>query len=102
VCSLTLAFNRAAEQAEKKEKEATEAKSEQILSSGAGDERGPLGTLTILYFSDACNLESRAANPVGGAARFASLIDKYEAKGLRPLVLFGGDTFSPSASKSLG
>lgn len=40
------------------------------------------------------NIESRPAEPVGGAARFAAAAKRYA--GERPLVLFSGDCLNPS------
>lgn len=52
------------------------------------------GSLCILHFNDVYNLSPRAKEPVGGAARF---VHKIRALGhLDPLVLFGGDAFSPA------
>ncbi|KAG8327609.1 hypothetical protein J6590_015643 [Homalodisca vitripennis] len=50
--------------------------------------------VTILHFNDIYNVEPSASEPVGGAARFCSLIKSYSY--LQPLVLFSGDVFSPS------
>ena len=55
--------------------------------------------LTILHFNDVYNIEARDKEPVGGAARFTTLI-KSKAH-LNPLVLFSGDAFNPSISKTL-
>ncbi|KAA8496851.1 5'-nucleotidase [Porphyridium purpureum] len=60
--------------------------------------------LTILHFNDVYEIEERAQEPVGGAARFASVVRRYE-RGCQvhaqdgapqPLVLFSGDCFHPS------
>uniref|UniRef100_A0A1B6K7N1 5'-Nucleotidase C-terminal domain-containing protein n=2 Tax=Homalodisca liturata TaxID=320908 RepID=A0A1B6K7N1_9HEMI len=51
-------------------------------------------TVTILHYNDVYNIESRSEEPVGGAARFCSVIKSFSH--LQPLVLFSGDIFSPS------
>lgn len=51
-------------------------------------------SLTILHYNDVYNIESRVTEPVGGAARFCTAIKSFTH--LNPLVLFSGDTFSPS------
>ena len=48
----------------------------------------------ILHFNDVYNINEREIEPVGGAARFISAVEKY--KHLNPLILFSGDIFSPS------
>jgi 5'-nucleotidase len=50
--------------------------------------------VTILHYNDVYNIESRAMEPVGGAARFCAAIKSFSH--LNPLVLFSGDIFSPS------
>ncbi|XP_054273801.1 trifunctional nucleotide phosphoesterase protein YfkN isoform X2 [Macrosteles quadrilineatus] len=51
-------------------------------------------TVTILHYNDVYNIESRSEEPVGGAARFCTLVKSFSH--LQPLVLFSGDIFSPS------
>lgn len=51
-------------------------------------------TITILHFNDVYNIEQRNEEPVGGAARFCSVIKSFEP--VQPLILFSGDIFSPS------
>lgn len=51
-------------------------------------------TVTILHFNDVYNVESRDADPCGGATRFTHAIKTFSH--LKPLVLFSGDVFSPS------
>ena len=55
--------------------------------------------LTILHFNDVYNIEGREKEPVGGAARFKTCLDKYRY--LNPLTLFSGDALSPSNSKEI-
>ncbi|XP_059616059.1 snake venom 5'-nucleotidase isoform X1 [Phlebotomus argentipes] len=51
--------------------------------------------ITILHFNDVYNIEPNSvAEPIGGAARFATAIHSF--RDLKPLVLFSGDAFSPS------
>ena len=51
-------------------------------------------TLTILHFNDSYNIEPSPAEPVGGAARFATALKSFEKE--NPIILFSGDLFSPS------
>ena len=53
--------------------------------------------LTIIHFNDVYNIEPSDRDPVGGAARFKTKIKELASK--NPLVLFGGDVFSPSHCK---
>ena len=55
-------------------------------------------TVTLLHFNDCYNIEPRAIEPAGGAARFKAALDSYA--NLNPLVLFSGDILGPSLSKS--
>ena len=48
--------------------------------------------LVILHFNDVYNIDEQQKEPVGGAARFASMIKSLND----PLVLFSGDAFNPS------
>lgn len=45
------------------------------------------------------NCEEGKSEPVGGAARFKTAIDKY--KHLNPLVVFAGDAFFPSMMSTI-
>lgn len=54
-------------------------------------------SLAILHFNDVYNIEGRETEPVGGAARFKTCLDKFHH--LNPLTLFSGDALSPSNSK---
>lgn len=51
-------------------------------------------TLTILHFNDVYNIEPRANEPVGGAARQTTAFRNLAH--LNPLVLFSGDALNPS------
>lgn len=62
--------------------------------------------LNIVHFNDVYNIESRETEPVGGAARFVTviedLINKSSADESTPtLVLFSGDAISPSSISML-
>lgn len=45
--------------------------------------------VTILHFNDCYNVEPRAVEPAGGAARFKCALDSFAE--LDPLILFSGD-----------
>ena len=63
-------------------------------------------TLHILHFNDVYNLDPETEEePVGGASRFASLMDYLQRKllaayGCHPLILFSGDFMGPSLMSS--
>lgn len=46
-------------------------------------------TVTMLHFNDCYNVEPRALEPAGGAARFKTALQSFAADD--PLVLFSGD-----------
>eukprot|EP00295_Goniomonas_pacifica_P048322 CAMPEP_0175908896 /NCGR_PEP_ID=MMETSP0108-20121206/6829_1 /TAXON_ID=195067 ORGANISM="Goniomonas pacifica, Strain CCMP1869" /NCGR_SAMPLE_ID=MMETSP0108 /ASSEMBLY_ACC=CAM_ASM_000204 /LENGTH=869 /DNA_ID=CAMNT_0017230955 /DNA_START=3 /DNA_END=2610 /DNA_ORIENTATION=- len=52
------------------------------------------GKVTLLHFNDVYEIEERHQEPVGGAARFRTLVKSFAAED--PLVLFSGDAFNPS------
>ena len=54
-------------------------------------------TVTLLHFNDCYNIEPRAIEPAGGAARFKTALESYAH--CNPLVLFSGDILGPSLSK---
>lgn len=54
-------------------------------------------TVTLLHFNDCYNVEPRALEPAGGAARFKTALASFDA--FEPLVLFSGDILGPSISK---
>lgn len=58
---------------------------------------GDYTVVTILHFNDCYNIESQKSEPVGGAARFKTVLKSFEF--LDPLVLFSGDIISPSSSE---
>lgn len=50
--------------------------------------------INLIHFNDVYNLESSKTEPVGGASRFLTVIEKL--KDLGPyIVLFSGDALSP-------
>ena len=52
----------------------------------------------LIHFNDVANVESGDKEPVGGAARFVTSVKQHSED--TPLVLFSGNAFSPSESKS--
>ena len=55
--------------------------------------------LTLIHFNDVYNVEERGVEPVGGAARFLTAV-RAVTENVNPLILFSGDIFAPSISKS--
>ncbi|XP_053156537.1 snake venom 5'-nucleotidase-like isoform X2 [Hemicordylus capensis] len=55
--------------------------------------------LVILHFNNVYEVESRREEPVGGAARFATAIQKFSL--LNPLIIFSGDCLNPSALSAI-
>ena len=55
-------------------------------------------TVTLLYFNDVYNVDSRGVEPIGGAARFLTAV-KTVSKDCDPIILFSGDIFAPSISE---
>ena len=63
-------------------------------------------TLEILHFNDVYNVDSRAKEPVGGAARFVTKVKALQKRSTdagkpRPLVIFSGDAFNPSIMSTI-
>lgn len=56
-------------------------------------------TITLLHFNDCYNVEPRAVEPAGGAARFKAALDTFSH--CDPIVLFSGDILGPSISKEI-
>lgn len=56
------------------------------------------GVITILHFNDCYNVEPQPKEPVAGAARFSYVLKSFSDE--NPLILFSGDIFAPSISKS--
>lgn len=55
--------------------------------------------ITIVHFNDVYCVDARGSEPIGGAARFVTGVKQLSNK--RPLVLFSGDCFSPSAMSNV-
>ncbi|XP_065064336.1 trifunctional nucleotide phosphoesterase protein YfkN-like [Rhopilema esculentum] len=51
-------------------------------------------SLTIIHFNDVYNIEPRDSEPMGGAARFVTMVKELSDKD--PLILFSGDCLNPS------
>ena len=52
--------------------------------------------LKIIHFNDVYNIEGQSNEPLGGAARFLTLLKQLKSSD-PCLVLFSGDAFSPSS-----
>jgi 5'-nucleotidase len=61
-----------------------------------GVENGSI-TISLLHFNDCYNIEPRALEPAGGAARFKTALQSFSS--YDPIVLFSGDILGPSISK---
>ncbi|CAG8514973.1 1413_t:CDS:2 [Paraglomus occultum] len=59
--------------------------------------------LNILHFNDVYHLKEQSREPVGGAARFATLLKEFRNSfdADTTLVTFGGDAFNPSVESSI-
>ncbi|RWA03864.1 hypothetical protein EKO27_g11241 [Xylaria grammica] len=73
-------------------------------SSGSSNEIAP--DLRILHYNDVYHVDSSSSEPVGGAARFMSLVQHYregtQFKGQPDLLtFFSGDAFNPSLESSV-
>lgn len=73
-------------------------------SSGAGHGEAP--DLRIVHYNDVYHVDSSSSEPVGGAARFMSLVQHYregpQFKGQSSLLtFFSGDAFNPSLESSV-
>lgn len=77
------------------------------MSAGAGDGRqGQARIVDIIQFNDVYNLDpTTEENPIGGAARFATVLARLRAtlgkKGRTPLLVFCGDFVGPSLMSSV-
>lgn len=54
--------------------------------------------LRIIHFNDVYNIEESENEPVGGAARFSTVVKQLQKEG-PCLTVFSGDAFSPSKCK---
>lgn len=76
------------------------------VTYSSGSEKGKAPELRILHYNDVYHVDSSSSEPVGGAARFMSLVQKYregdEFKGQSELLtFFSGDAFNPSLESSV-
>ena len=75
-------------------------KKESIFSLQKFDYTQVRKILNIIHFNDAYNIESRNVEPVGGVARFRTVIQEIVKSTSEPtIVLFSGDAFNPSTCK---
>jgi len=56
-------------------------------------------TITIIHFNDVYNIESGTQDPMGGAARFKTAVQRLSDRD--PLILFSGDALNPSMMSSI-
>ncbi|KAI1874325.1 uncharacterized protein JN550_002904 [Neoarthrinium moseri] len=78
---------------------------DESVTYSSGKHDGP-PDLRILHYNDVYHVDSSSAEPVGGVARFMSLVKHYREdpkwKGQPDLVtLFSGDAFNPSLESSI-
>ncbi|KAI1371120.1 Metallo-dependent phosphatase [Hypoxylon crocopeplum] len=83
----------------------TEAPPDESVTYSSGTHDGP-PDLRIVHYNDVYHVDPSSSEPVGGVARFMSLIKHYEEdekfKGQPSLVtLFSGDAFNPSLESSV-
>ncbi|KAI0184798.1 Metallo-dependent phosphatase-like protein [Xylaria flabelliformis] len=76
------------------------------ITYSSGSEKGGSPDLRIVHYNDVYHVDSSSSEPVGGAARFMSLIQHYregaEFKGQPDLLtFFSGDAFNPSLESSV-
>lgn len=62
--------------------------------------------LRLLHYNDVYHVDGASAEPVGGVARFMTLIKEYQQGAQfrgqpKPLTLFSGDAFNPSLESSV-
>ena len=57
--------------------------------------------LRIIHFNDVYNIEASEQEPLGGSARFKTVLNSLQAEGKPALLVFSGYAFSPSKSKSI-
>lgn len=83
----------------------TEVPPDESITFSSGVHDGP-PDLRLLHYNDVYHVDQSSSEPVGGAARFMSLIKHYEEnekfKEQPELVtLFSGDAFNPSLESSV-
>jgi 5'-nucleotidase len=86
--------------------EKTPTAEEQIIAEPQGGAPGGSPNLRFLHYNDVYHVEAGSAEPVGGYARFQTLINyyrndkKYEGQS-NVLTFFSGDAFNPSIESSI-
>ncbi|KAL8297761.1 hypothetical protein RB597_007237 [Gaeumannomyces tritici] len=81
-------------------------KDSQSITYASGRDTSTPPDLRILHYNDVYHLDPSSAEPVGGAARFMTLVNEYrshERYGGQPELLsfFSGDVFNPSLESSI-
>lgn len=76
-----------------------------VYSSGRGG-KGDAPDLRLLHYNDVYHVDAASAEPVGGFARFMTLVKYYQNGGPfrrqpRLLTFFSGDAFNPSLESSV-
>ena len=74
------------------------AKKEIVYRNFNPDKTNHAAQLRIVHFNDVYNIEGLKEEPVGGAARFKTVLDEV-VKDKHAIVLFSGDAVSPSQRK---
>ncbi len=79
---------------------------EEIATFTPGRHMSPPPDLRFLHFNDVYHLDPSSAEPVGGAARFQTVVNEYQSasrfSGQPELItLFSGDAFNPSLESSV-
>ncbi|PHH90862.1 hypothetical protein CDD83_2418 [Cordyceps sp. RAO-2017] len=71
--------------------------------SSARDTEAEAPELRFLHYNDVYHVDAASAEPVGGFARFMTLVKGYQDDGRqpKPLTLFSGDAFNPSLESSV-
>ncbi|KAK8099648.1 uncharacterized protein PG998_012889 [Apiospora kogelbergensis] len=86
-------------------REKTELPPNESQTYSSGNSNGP-PDLRLVHYNDVYHIDASSAEPVGGAARFISLMEHYrhddKFKGQSDLItLFSGDAFNPSLESSI-
>ena len=85
--------------------ERTKPPPDESVTYSSGTHEGP-PDLRILHYNDVYHVDSSSAEPVGGVARFMTLIEHYRDREKfsgqpDPITLFSGDAFNPSLESSV-
>jgi 5'-nucleotidase len=86
--------------------EKTPTAEEQIIAEPQGGAPSGSPNLRFLHYNDVYHVEAGSAEPVGGYARFQTLVNyyrndkKYEGQS-SVLTFFSGDAFNPSIESSI-